>query len=152
VKDLINRLTETWTPSCWFGFFTEALPEADGYQAHFLVACWQPVIAPPLAQLPYSAAIVSRSSVHAAAELVRMIPADAPLMLLKKEQVNVGLIADMILTADRNLTAHYKEGIERFIVEDRKQWRLRIETSFSDIDDSFEKFKSKLLSRPSGEE
>jgi hypothetical protein len=152
VKDLINRLTETWTPQCWFGFFTEALPESDGHHAHFLVACWQPVMAPPLSQLPYSAAIVSRSSVHAAAELVRMIPNDAPLLLLKKEQVNVSLIADMILTADRNLTAHYKEGIERFIVEDRKQWRLKIETSFSDIDDSFEKFKSKLLSRPSGDD
>jgi hypothetical protein len=50
------------------------------------------------------------------------------------------------------LTAHYKEGIERFIVEERKQWRLKIETSFSDIDDSFEKFKSKLLSRPSGDD
>jgi hypothetical protein len=152
VKDLINRLTETWTPSCWFGFFTEALPEADGYPAHFLVACWQPVVAPPLSQLPHSAAIISRSSVHAAAELVRMIPSDVPLLLLKKEQVNVGLIADMILTADRNLSAHYKEGIERFIVEDRKQWRLKIETSFSDIDDSFEKFKSKLLYPPSSDD
>jgi hypothetical protein len=152
VKELINRLTETWTPSCWFGFFTEVLPEADGYPAHFLVACWQPVIAPPLPQLPHSAAIISRSSVHAAAELVRMIPGDAPLMLLKKDQVNVGLIADMILTADRNLTAHYKEGIESFIVDERKQWRLKIETSFSDIDDSFEKFKSKLLSKPSGDD
>jgi hypothetical protein len=152
VKELMNRLTETWTPACWFGFFTEALPEGDGYPAHFLVACWQPHISPPLPQLPHSAAIISRSSVHAAAELLRMVPQGVPIVLLKKEHVNIALIADMILTADRNLSAHYREGIQRFIEEDRKQWRLKIETSYSDIDDSFEKFKSKLLSRGSSDQ
>jgi hypothetical protein len=146
MKELINRLTETWTPECWFGFFTEALPESDGYPAHFLVACWGPQNSPPLPQLPLSAAIVSKSSVNAAAELLRLIPQKVPIVLLKKDFVNTALIAEMILTSDRHLSEHYRHALLRFIDDDKKQWRLKIEASYSDTDDGFEKFKSKLLS------
>jgi hypothetical protein len=145
MKELINRLTETWTPQCWFGFFVESLPESGGYPAHFLVACWQPQRSPPLAQLPHAAAIVSKTSVNAAKELLRLVPSDVPIILLKRDFVNVALIADMILISDRYLPEHCRQGLETFIAEDRKQWRVKIEASFSDVDDSFERFKSKLL-------
>jgi hypothetical protein len=60
--------------------------------------------------------------------------------------VNTALIAEMILTSDRHLSEHYRQALARFVEEDKKQWRLKIEASYSDIDDGFEKFKSKLLS------
>jgi hypothetical protein len=145
MKELINRLTETWTPQCWFGFFVEALPESDDYPAHFLVACWQPQHTPPIAQLPHAAAIVSKTSVNAAAELLRLIPAGVPIILLTRDFVNAALIADMILISDRYLPEHCRQGLEAFIAEDRKQWRVKIESRFSDVDDSFEKFKLKLF-------
>ena len=146
VKELMNRVSEVWTPACWFGFFTEALPEQGGYPAHFLVACWEPLNSPALPQLPHSAAIVARSSVQAAHELLRLVPAQVPIVLLKREYVNVALIAEMILTTDRHLNTHYRNALENFVHQDRNAWRLRIEANYSDTDDSFEKFKSKLLS------
>lgn len=145
VKELVNRVSEVWTPACWFGFFTEALPEIGGYPAHFLVACWEPQNAPALPQLPHAAAIVARTSVQAANELLRLIPAQVPIILLKRDFVNVALIAEMILTTDRHLNSHYRNALEEFVENDRASWRLRIEASYSDVDDSFEKFKLKLL-------
>ena len=142
---LTERLTDVWTPACWFGFFTEALPELDGYPAHFLVACWQPVVSPLLPQLPHLVAIISRSSANAAAELLRLVPLDVPIILLKSDQVNVGLITEMILSSDRHLTEHYRQGLEAFVEADRGKWRRKIQANYSDVDDSFERFKSKLL-------
>lgn len=142
-----------WRPDCWFGFVIEALPESirrTGQEvvhtpAHFLVAAWEPVVAPPLPQLPAAAAIVSDSAGRAASELLRLVPADAPIRMLERDQVSIGLIAEMILIADRNLDAGYRQELRQFIAAERLAWQARIRAGYADLDPSFERFKARLL-------
>jgi hypothetical protein len=133
----------------------EALPESveqEGenvvhHPPHFLLGVWEPVSAPPLAQLPNAAAIVSRSAHYAAAELLRLIPKDAKLLMLKRDQVHAALIAEMILCADSTLDAYYRAALEAFVITERERWRAVITSDYTDRDEGFEKFKSALFGK-----
>lgn len=155
MQDLARRIALHWTPDCWFAFVIEALPESieqEGedmvhHPPHFLVGVWEPVSAPPLAQLPNAAAIVSRTAQHAAAELLRLVPQDAKLLMLRREDVNAALIADMILCADSTLDGYYRSALEAFVVTERERWRAMIASDYTDRDEGFEKFKSALFGK-----
>jgi hypothetical protein len=153
LQELARRIAAHWAPDCWFAFVIEALPESieqEGedtvhHPPHFLVGVWEPVPAPPLGQLPNAAAIVSRTAQHAAAELLRLVPKDAKLLMLRREDVNAALIADMILCADSTLDGYYRSALEAFVVTERERWRAMIASDYTDRDEGFEKFKSALF-------
>ncbi|WP_028309943.1 hypothetical protein [Derxia gummosa] len=153
LRELAARVVRTWQPACWFGFIVEAIPEEGGeedgepvqHPAHFLVAAWPPVDAPPLPLMPAGAAIVSRHVVHAAAELLRLVPRDVPIVMLGRDSVNTMLVADMILAGDRNLDGWYRERLETFAEAERRNWRLEIGRDYSDRDEGFERFKQRIL-------
>jgi hypothetical protein len=155
LQELARRIAAHWTPECWFAFVIEALPESieqEGedtvhHPPHYLVGVWEPVSAPPLGQLPNAAAIVSRTAQHAAAELLRLVPKDAKLLMLKREAVNAALIADMILCADSTLDDYYRSALEAFVVTERERWRAMIASDYTDRDEGFEKFKSALFGK-----
>lgn len=158
LRELAARIAKQWTPDCWFGFIVEAVPEsfedADGddggvervhHPAHFLVAAWEPVDAPPLPQLPSAAAIVSGTVANAAAELLRLCDRTAPLAMLGRDDVNAAVVADMIIAGDRNLAPRYRDGLERFVADERARWRARIASDYTDRDEGYERFKAQLL-------
>ncbi len=153
MRDLGRRTVSEWRADCWFGFVIEALPEAvrrNGQQvvhtpAHFLVAAWEPVSCPPLPQLPTAAAIVSNSAGRAVSELLRLIPPAVPIRMLERDRVNIGLIAEMILVADRHLDAGYRQDLRQFIAGERLAWQATIRAGYADRDPSFERFKARLL-------
>lgn len=155
LRELAARIVANWHPGCWFGFVIEGIPET--YEetederihrpAHFLVAVWQPVVAPPLPQLPHAAAIVSPDASRAAAELLRLLPADAPVLMLRREEANAGLVADMIIAADRHLDPFYRDALEAFVAHERATWQAEIAREYSDHDEGFEHFKAQLLGK-----
>lgn len=158
LRALAARRVPGWTPACWFVFMAEAIAESfedadadDGgrervhHPAHFLVAVWSPVDAPPLPQLPDAAAIVAGTLVNAAAEALRLCPADVPLMLVAREQINPIVVADMIIAGDRNLGARYRAALEDFAAAERARWRAAIDHEYTDRDEGYERFKTHLF-------
>jgi len=155
LRELAARVTRTWQPACWFGFIIEAIPEETSadeegaepvlHPAHFLVAAWPPVDEPPLPHMPAGAAIVSRHVIHAAAELLRLVPRDVPIVMLGRDAVNTVLVTDMILAGDRHLDQWYRVRLEAFAESEREQWRQEIGRDYSDRDEAFERFKQRIL-------
>lgn len=158
LRELAARRAPHWTPDCWFGFMIEAIPAAledvdsdDGgsarvhHPAHFLVAVWEPVVAPPLPQLPAGAAIVSGTLGNAAAELLRLCAGAAPIVLLGRDEVNLTAVADLIIAGDRNLGPRYRAALERFAAAERERWRERIAADYTDRDEGYERFKAHLF-------
>lgn len=149
MQALAQRVVLQWTPACWFGFVLEAFgastfesaSERIVRPAHFLVAAWAPVDAPPLPRLPHAAAIASPNLAHAAVELLRFVPRNAPLLMIERHAVDAGSVADMILEADRNLDEWIREALERFVEADRARVRAEIASDYTDRDDHFERFK-----------
>ncbi|HEU4622785.1 MAG TPA: hypothetical protein VFS42_11230 [Burkholderiaceae bacterium] len=162
IRELARRVAARWTPPCWFAFVVEAIPESwedtveDGIPArvhrppHYLVAVWEPVDAPPLLQWPNAAAIVNPSVVQAAAETLRLVAPDAPIIMLDRDDVNTVLIADMILAADRHLDTYYRGALERFVNAERARWQSEITQAYTDRDEAFERFRDGLLKPPLG--
>ncbi len=158
LRELAARRAPQWTPECWFGFMVEAIAESfedadadDGgvervhHPAHFLVAVWEPVDAPPLPQLPGAAAIVAGTLAHAAAELLRLCPPRVPVVLIGRDEINPIVVADMIIAGDRNLGDRYRAGLERFVEAERARWRSAIAQEYTDRDEGYERFKTQLL-------
>ncbi len=158
LRELAARRVVDWTPDCWFAFMIEAIPEAfedvdadDGgvervhHPAHFLVAVWEPVAAPPLPQLPGAAAIVAGTLAHAAAEVLRLCAVGAPVVLVGRDEINPVVVADMIIAGDRNLGDRYRRALERFVDDERARWRSAIARDYTDRDEGYERFKSQLL-------
>jgi len=158
LRELASRRAPQWSPACWFAFMIEAIPEAfedadadDGgservhHPAHFLVAVWSPVEAPPLPQLPDAAAIVAGSLAQAASEVLRLCPPGVPLVLVARDQINPIVVADMIIAGDRNLGARYRAALEDFVAAERAHWRAAIAQEYTDRDEGYERFKTRLF-------
>ena len=158
LRELALRRAPHWTQACWFAFMIEAIAESfedadtdDGgservhHPAHFLVAVWSPVAAPPLPQLPDGAAIVAGTLANAAAEVLRLCPPAVPLLLLGREHINPIVVADMIIAGDRNLGPRYRGALEDFAAAERAHWRAAIAHDYTDRDEGYERFKTRLF-------
>jgi hypothetical protein len=113
---------------------------------HFMAAAWLP--AEQGANLwPEAVVIGAPAPDNALAELCRRIPRDARLFLVDADSVNAALAAEILLRSDRNLEAYQRDGIAAFIEAERARVSARIEQDYSDLDESYARFRATLTPR-----
>lgn len=110
---------------------------------HWLAAAWPPAASGP-ARWPEAVVIGSPAADNALAELCQRLPDDARLFLVDTDAVDAALAAEILLTADRNLEAYQREGIERFIASERARVTARIASDYTDHDPGFARFRDSL--------
>ena len=90
-------------------------------------------------------AIGSPAADNALAELLGHIPPDAKLWLADRADVDMALVAEVLLAADRNLEPYQREALARFIALERERTRSEIAARYSDRDAGFERFRAQLI-------
>lgn len=153
-----RRLKARWSPACWLGFLVRALPAqtldtAEGrlhLPAHYLVGLWPPAEG-PLGLYPEVAAIASPDADAALLELLRHVPADAPVHLLRAEQVDARLLAEIVLATDCNLEAYQRAGLEAYVAAQGAARAQTIARLYTDREPGFEAMKARLLGSDDGD-
>jgi|SRR5437867_6119177 len=148
----VHRLAPQWESGCWIGLIARAIAAAKrdidgtvvGTPDHFLGAAWPPVIGIP-ARWPEAVVIGSPSAENALAELLTHVPADARLLLVGPDEVDMALAAEILLHTDRNLEAYQREGLAAFINAERTRMRKCIAERYTDVDAGYERFRGLML-------
>lgn len=153
-----RRLRARWSPACWLGFLVRAVPpqtiEAPEGRihlpAHYLVGLWPPTEGPPVLY-PEVAAIASPDADAALLELLRHVPGDEPVHLLRAEQVDTRLLADIVLATDRHLEAYQRAGLEAYVAAQGAARAQAIARLYTDREPGFEAMKARLLGEGPGQ-
>ena len=153
---LASRLAPLWQPGCFVGVVARVIEaterdEPDGSRtelpAHFIGAAWPPATAVP-DRWPDAVVIASPTSERALLELLRQLPSDATLHLVRAEAVDFGLAVEIVRTGDRNLQPWQRDALGEFLARWRDAERTAIRQRFSDRDDGFERFVGKVTGQP----
>ena len=77
------------------------------------------------------------------------MPASSRLFLADRDSADAALAARILLAADHNLEPYQREGIAAFVAAQEARDTARIAQGYSDRDEGFERFRSRVLD-PSG--
>jgi len=153
--DVAARLASRASDATWIGVCVRVVDAARvqgpagavSTPGHFLAAAWAPGV--PRSRWPDAVVIGSPTADDALALLVRHVPASARLFLADLDAVDAALAARILLAADRNLEPYQREGIATFVAAQQARDTARIAQGYSDRDEGFERFRSRVLD-PSG--
>lgn len=151
-----TRLAPLCAEDSWLGVCVRVVeaarhetPDApERLPAHHLAAAWAP--GAPRSRWPDAVVIGSPTADDALAELLRHLPPEAKLFLAGLDAVDAGLAARILLAADRNLAAYQREGIAAFATAEEARVTARIAAGYTDRDEGFERFRSRLLAQFGG--
>ena len=150
-----SRLAARSTDATWIGVCVRVVEAASVDRPalltrtpdHFLAAAWSP--GAPRSRWPDAVVIGSPTADDALALLLRHVPSSARLFLADLDGVDAALAARILLAADRNLEPYQREGIATFVAAQQARDTARIAQGYSDRDEGFERFRSRVLD-PSG--
>ena len=150
-----SRLAARSTDATWIGVCVRVVEAASVDRPalltrtpdHFLAAAWSP--GAPRSRWPDAVVIGSPTADDALALLLRHVPSSARLFLADLDGVDAALAARILLAADCNLEPYQREGIATFVAAQQARDTARIAQGYSDRDEGFERFRSRVLD-PSG--
>ncbi len=148
VQEVMPRLTRRWRDGVWVGCVFRAVAATDTLHAHYIAAAWEPPPAdePPLiARLPDATYLAPHESERALLGLVDSLPSAARLCLAGPKHVDPALVAQVVLSADRNLTPALKEALAAFVGAEQARNEHAIRETYTDRDAAYEAFKQKLF-------
>jgi hypothetical protein len=149
---IARRLARRYEPGCWIGVVVHAIAEADSdvdgesvrTPDHYLGAAWSPAPG-PMPRFPDIVVIGSPGSDNALAELFVHLPPDAKLWLAGRDEVDVALVAEILLANDANLEPYHRAALEAFVATERSRTSAIIASRYSDGDGGFERFRARIV-------
>lgn len=154
VAPVVSRLSARCGDDTWVGACVRVVEAArregpdtvERTPDHYLAAAWAP--GAPRSRWPDAVVIGSPAADNALGGLLRHVPPDAKLFLADLDSVDAGLAARILLAADRNLEPYQREGIAAFVAAEEARVAARIAACYTDRDEGFERFRSRVLARP----
>jgi len=130
-----------------------AVAASDTLHAHFIAAAWEPP--PPdeppiIARLPDATYLAPNEGERALLGLVETLPSATRLCLAGPRHIDPALVAQVVLSADRNLTPALREALAAFVGAEQARNEHAIRETYTDRDEAFEAFKKNLLGTSSG--
>ena len=154
--DVAARLASRAGDATWIGVCVRVVDAARvqgpagavSTPGHFLAAAWAPGV--PRSRWPHAVVIGSPGADDALALVLRHVPAGAKLYLAPLDCVDVALAARILLAADRNLETYQRGGIAAFIAARHEHDAASIAAGYSDRDEGFERFRTRVLDEKPG--
>lgn len=153
VQEVMPRLTRRWRAGVWIGCVFRAVAASDSLHAHYIAAAWEPPPPdePPLiARLPDATYLAPQEGERALLGLIASLPAATLLCLAGPKHIDPALVAQVVLSADRNLTPALKEALAAFVGAEQARNEHAIRETYTDRDYAFEEFKRKLFGNTPG--
>jgi hypothetical protein len=155
VQEVVPRLTRRWIEGVWVGCVFRAVAASDTLHAHFIAAAWEPPgpgEPPVIARLPDATYLAPHEGERALLGLIETLPAGTRLCLAGPKHIDPALVTQVVLSADRNLTAKLKEALAAFVGAEQARNEHSIRETYTDRDDAFEAFKKKLFGAVPGDD
>jgi len=148
IQEVVPRLARRWSDGVWIACVFRAVSASDKLHAHYIAAAWEPPAAdgaPLIPRLPDASYLAPHEGERALLGLIESLPAGARIFLAGPEHIDPALVAQVVLSADRNLTPALKEALAAFIGAEQARNEHAIRETYTDRDEAFEAFKRKLL-------
>jgi hypothetical protein len=154
VQEVVPRLTRRWADGVWIACVFRAVAASDTLHAHYIAAAWEP---PPqneppiIARLPDATYLAPHEGERALLGLIETLPAATRLCLAGPKHIDPALVAQVVLSADRNLTPALKEALAAFVGAEQARNEHAIRETYTDRDEAFEGFMKKLFGARPGD-
>jgi hypothetical protein len=154
IQEVVPRLTRRWSEGVWVACVFRAVAASDTLHAHYIAAAWEPP--PPdeppiIARLPDATYLAPHEGERALLGLIETLPSATKLCLAGPKHIDPALVAQVVLSADRNLTPSLKEALAAFVGAEQARNEHAIRETYTDRDEAFEAFKKKLFGTLSGD-